>query len=218
MTLRTPRHASVTTLLGLAALILALAWATGGAHAQQATLRVDPARQELEEKGEEFTVDVVVEDVTNLAGFQFSLEFDSGVLKAETPELGPFLESTGREANCPNLETLDGIVRVVCVTVAPPVSLGGTEGAEGTGILATIAFTGKGGGETTLELHEVQLVEAEVDEKDRPLQIPVTTEDGWVKVPSGGFPWVLWGPVIGVGAVVIIAALGFGATRARSKA
>lgn len=80
-------------------------------------------------------------------------------------------------------------------------------GADGTGVLATVTFTATGKGETSLSLQDVKLVQAEIDEAGAPIVIPAGTEDGKVTVAAGdGFAWLLWAPVIGVGAILIAAA------------
>jgi hypothetical protein len=89
-------------------------------------------------------------------------------------------------------------VRIVCVTLGeqPP-------GPEGAGTLYSLVLTPKATGSTTLGLNRVVLSNPPGDEiasSAQPLDVEV--EGG-----GGGINWAIWGPVIGVSALVIIAAV-----------
>lgn len=188
----------------VAAVAIVLNGSTGAA--QETTVRLETPPDEAQLEGPPFTVNVVVDNVVNLAAFQFALQFDPKVLEATAVEEGPFLRSSGREVVCRDEEILAGSATLGCVTLGAPVSLGGTPGADGAGILATVEFIATGKGETSLSLQNVKLVEAEIDEAGAPVVISIVTEDGRVMVAGGGgFPWVLWGPVIG-GVVLVVSA------------
>jgi hypothetical protein len=205
-------------LLGLVVL-LALAGLGGAAVAQgdRALMSVEPpttsADEPMKQGGEDFQVDIVVDNVTNLAAFQFSLEYDPSIIEYKDVKEGPFLGSTGREVHPldPRIEQ-DGMerLRFSCVTLGPPVSVSGVAGPDGSGVLATITFSPVGGGETPLELTEGVLVAAEIDEQGRPVEIDTAVESASLEVtsPGDGFNWTLWGTVIGlVAAVVVVGAV-----------
>lgn len=201
-------------LLGLVVL-LALAALGGAAVAQgnRALMSVEPpttsADEPIKQGGEDFQVNVVVDNVTNLAAFQFSLEYDSSIIKYKDVKEGPFLGSSGREVHSldPRIEQKDGLERLSfsCVTLGPPVSVGGVAGPNGSGVLATITFSPIGGGETPLDLSEGILVAAEIDEQGAPVEIEAAVQGASLHViGGGGIAWALWGPVIGVVAVVVV--------------
>jgi len=184
---------------------IALNGTTGAA--QETTVRLEAPAEKVRLEGPPFTVSVLVDDVVNLAAFQFSLEFDPTVLKATAVEEGPFLGSSGRDVVCGGGEVVAGSASLACVTLGAPVSLGGVPGADDAGVLAVVEFTAAGEGETSLGLQKVKLVEAEIDEAGAPIVIPIATEDGKVTVAAGdGFAWLLWGPVIAGVVLFVIAA------------
>ena len=200
-------------LLGLV-ILLALAALGGAAVAQgnRALMSVVPpttsADEPIKQGGEDFQVNVVVDNVTNLAAFQFSLEYDSSIIKYKGVQGGPFLGSSGREVHSldPRIEQ-DGLGKISfnCVTLGPPVSVGGVAGPNGSGVLATITFSPIGGGDTPLDLSEGILVAAEIDEQGAPVEIETAVQGASLHViGGGGIAWALWGPVIGVVAAVVV--------------
>ena len=98
------------------------------------TMRLDPALVEVEGlAGETFSIDVLIEDVTNLGGFEFELHFDDSIANLDI-QLGPFLGSEGGDVNCINNVGL-GIAVLGCVRLgAPP-------GPSGAGVVAVLNFT-----------------------------------------------------------------------------
>jgi len=196
------------SLLGVAVLVACLA---GAALAQgnQARMSVEPPEESLKEGGPEFKVNIVVDDVTNLAAFQFSLSYDPSIIQYVGVTEGPFLGSTGREPQCTEPHVQTGQPETLsfnCATLGPPVSLKGTAGPDGSGVLAEVTFAPVGGGTTPLDLKAGILVAAELDAQGRPAQIETAVQGATLDVAStgGGISWVLWGPVIGVVAVVVV--------------
>jgi hypothetical protein len=188
-----------------AAMGIALNGTTG--VAQQTTVSLETPGDKVKLEDPAFTVSLVIDNVENLAGFQFSLEFDATVLEATAVEEGPFLGSSGREVMCGGAEVAPGNASLLCVSVGPTVSQGGVAGPDGGGVLAVVNFIAVGEGETALGLRNVSLVEAEVDEAGMPIGIAAASVDGTMSVAGGGgFAWVLWGPVIAVGAVLVVSA------------
>ena len=98
------------------------------------TVRIAPASQQAP-MGQQFVVNVAIDNVVNLGAFQFTLNFNPGVLRYVSTEMGPFLTSTGRVASCPISDSGQGIVRLGCITYGAKPA-----GPSGSGILATITF------------------------------------------------------------------------------
>ena len=196
------------SLLGVAVLVACLA---GAALAQgnQARMSVEPPEESLKEGGPEFKVNIVADDVTNLAAFQFSLSYDPSIIQYVGVTEGPFLGSTGREPQCTEPYVQPGQPETLsfnCATLGPPVSLKGTAGPDGSGMLAEITFLPVGGGTTPLDIKGGILVAAELDAQGRPAQIETAVQSATLDVAStgGGISWALWGPVIGVVAAVVV--------------
>jgi len=196
------------SLLGVAVLVACLA---GAALAQgnQARMSVEPPVEPIKEGGPEFKVNIVADDVANLAAFQFSLSYDPSIIQYVGVTEGPFLGSTGREPQCTEPYVQPGQPETLsfnCATLGPPVSLKGTAGPDGSGMLAEITFLPVGGGTTPLDIKGGILVAAELDAQGRPAQIETAVQSATLDVAStgGGISWALWGPVIGVVAAVVV--------------
>jgi len=168
------------------------------AQAQGATVRIEIPSERPKVGGEPFSVNVVVDDVTNLGAFEFQLTYDPSVVGLQDFKEGPFLGSSGRRVECLPPRTAEGSLHFTCVT------LGATpDGPTGSGVLATLTFQPVGAGTSALHLEQVVLA----DPPANPL--PAQAEDASVTVgqtQEGGFRWVLWGPVIGGVGVALAAA------------
>jgi len=179
-------------LVGLAALLPALA-GQQQMSAQGTVVRLQTPAQEIREDSGSFEVLVMVENATNLGAFQFTLGFDPSKLRFEGVSGGPFLGSSGRQMQCPDPKVTKGSVSFICVTLgaSPP------EGAAGTGQLATVVLSPRNDGTSPLTLSDVKLVSPPGD------LMPSASEDASMVILPGpsGFPWLVWGPVIGVGAL-----------------
>jgi hypothetical protein len=198
-------------LLGVAVLSVSIAGAAL-AQSDQPRMSVEAPTQEVKKGDANIQVNVVADGVTNLAAFQFSLSYDSSVIKYVNVEGGSFLGSTGREMQCPEPKVDSGNPEVLtfnCVTLGPPPSVpGGTEGASGSGVLATVTFSPIGGGTTPLDLREGRLIAAELDAKGMPAEMATTVQSGTLDVAGGsGLSMAVLGAVIGV-VVVVVAGLG----------
>ena len=99
-------------------------------------------------------VTILTSDVKNLAAFQFGLQYNPSILKYMGVKEGTFLGSSGRQVNCPDPRvSQDGQLEKLqfnCVTLGPPVSVGGVAGPNGSGVLAVVTFSPVGGGNTPL--------------------------------------------------------------------
>jgi hypothetical protein len=175
--------------------ILAILAAAHTAQGQGATVRLEAPSKGLKVGGEPFDVAVVVDDVTNLGAFEFQLTYDQGIVELQDVQNGPFLASSGRQVNCLPPDKAPGTVLLRCVT------LGATpDGPNGSGTLATVTFRALGAGTSPLHFGHVILT-------DPPANILASgTEDASVTIEpkQGGFRWVVWGPVIGAVAVVLV--------------
>jgi hypothetical protein len=194
--------------LGFVLVLGTLGLASAQENLPRVVVQVPGDEIEVKEGGEDFQIDILAEDVENLAAFQFSLSYDSSIINYVKVEEGPFLGSSEREPKCldPRLEPGDPeVLRFNCVTMGPPVSEGGPAGAEGSGVLAMVTFSPVGGGETPLEQLEGRLVAADINETGVPIELETTVVSASLEVASsGGSSWLLWGPIIGVGALVLI--------------
>ena len=160
--------------------MVALTIADAIALAQQnPTLRIEPVRSTVT-VGQGFTVSVVIDEASDLGGFQFDLRYISATVTADDVTLGDFLGSTGRDIIKlgAKIDNDDGKITFGAA------SFGINPGPDGTGTLALITFTGQEEGESDLEFQRVRLA----DTSGNP-QTP-TVEHGWVRVvtprPVGG--------------------------------
>jgi Cohesin domain len=216
------RLGSGLSLLGAAIVLASL---SGGVTAQtnQARMFVEAPTEQVKKGDADFKVDIVADNVSNLAAFQFSLTYDPSVIKYVSVEGGSFLGSTGREEQCldPNIDGGNPeMLRFNCVTLGPPVSVQGAKaGASGSGVLATVTFSPIGGGTTALDLTEGRLIAAALDAQGNPAEVSTAVENSTLTVGStgGGVPWMLLGPVIGVVAAVVVVGLVLFIVRLRAR-
>ncbi|NOX63920.1 MAG: hypothetical protein GXP42_18545 [Chloroflexi bacterium] len=87
--------------------------------------------------GGDISVDLMIQDVTDMASFEVSLAFDATIVQVNSVTLGDFLSSSGRTASLlgPNIDNGAGRVSFGAFT------FGSAPGANGSGVLATITFT-----------------------------------------------------------------------------
>lgn len=108
----------------------------------------------VQAKGEfsaDFTVQVMIENVTDLGYFQFTLEYDPGVVLAKGAVLGDFLGSTGRSTSGlgPRFDNSKGTLTFGGFSFGTP------KGPDGKGVLAEVTFTGLARGVSPLRLKNV---------------------------------------------------------------
>ena len=97
------------------------------------TMRLDPALLEIAGNGgETFSIDVLIDDVPDIGGFEFQLNFDDSIANLVI-QLGPFLESEGAEVTCINNVGL-GVAVLGCVT------LGAATARSARGVVAVLEF------------------------------------------------------------------------------
>ena len=173
-----PRYVCLIILLALA-LLPTLAMAAPSLSPDQAklalqgpTVRIDPA-ESVVRAGQTFTVSVMIEEASDLGGFEFTLLFVTTTVTADSVTVGDFPGSTGRTvipAVGPTIDNQAGKASLGVVTV------GSASGPSGTGILATVTLTAQGSGESPLDLQDVLVVDTKAERKT------TTVEDGVVRV------------------------------------
>jgi hypothetical protein len=110
------------------------------APASGTTIKLDPSTISLPAVGNTFTIDIKVENVEDLGGFQFDVTYTPAVVTVENNNdvtLGSFLGSTGRTASAvgPSVDNNAGKVTFGGFSFGTPAGPGGS------GVLATITFT-----------------------------------------------------------------------------
>ena len=143
-----------------------------------AVMRIDPASQSVG-PGAAFSVTVMIKDVINLGAFEFELTHSSTVLSATDVVTGSFLGSTGRSVFPVGPTYGTGSVNYGAFSLPPP-----SDGPNGDGVLATIAFQTTFVGTSTLHLQNVTVTDPDG------VEIPTSTEDGEVTVGTAPGPSV----------------------------
>jgi len=222
---REHKRTYLCALIGALALVATLAALAGTSSAQdntaKMTVQAPSSDQVIKEGGPDIDVDILASDVHNLAAFQFSLQYNSSILKYVGVKEGTFLGSSGRDVNCLDPRVTNSgkteLLQFNCVTLGPPVSLGGKAGPDGSGVLATVTFSPKGGGNAALDLSDAMLVAAEIDSAGMPVSITTSAASSSLDVigTGGGFPWLII--CFAVGAVVVIGAIGGGLVLVRRR-
>lgn len=141
--------------------------------AAQATVFVSPAAYTVLSVGSTFSVNVSVQGVQNLYGWEFKLYYSNRILNGTSAVEGPFLKSGGANtffvlANfTDNYSATQGQVNLLCLRT------GEVSGVDGNGTLATITFISTStNGPETLHLADVKLSDPNA------AQIPSATVDG----------------------------------------
>lgn len=236
------RNVRLLALLPLAAMIaLTIAFPARAQETPEATPEETGTRvrlnlpEEVVTVGQEFVVEVLIEDVEHLAGFDFTIEYDPSLVEPVeeadvTPipgdgaagriqlrgEVGEFLAASERGENllCNTPFALEGgtgnAVLASCATLGPPPCAGGLAGASGSGLLGRVFFKAKAAGTTTLLLTDpTNLILDDPQPCDGlAVEIPHSSEGAVVQLVGGddGFPWLIVG-IIAVVAVVLIGGL-----------
>jgi len=140
----------------------------------QAKVKISPASKRIALSGGTFTVDIVAEDITNLAAYQVELTYNPTIVHVTAVTQGPFLGSTGRTVSpvSPNIDNNAGRV------VFGAFTFGTQPGVNGTGVLATITFQPRARGTSPLHLQNVQVADPNSS------LLSATTEDGQVELVS----------------------------------
>jgi len=142
------------------------------------TVKIDPPEKTVD-SGSTFTVDVAIEDASDLGAFEFELTYDPTCVNTVSPcddavTLGPFLGSTGRGViplgpNCESGSVTFGAS-----------SYGANPGPNGDGVLATITFkSGMNQCDSPLHLQNVIVTDTAGNTQS------ISTDDGIVHVEPG---------------------------------
>lgn len=150
--------------------------------AQDTSVLLSPASAEVD-VGNTTTVDIRIENVTNLYGAEVHLSFDPALLEVEDSDEdmaevqvqpGSFLAPDFTAQNRVDLEA--GTIDFAISQMAP------TEAVSGSGVLATITFKGKASGTSDLNFSSVTLSDQGGEEID------AGSQNGSVTVNSGETP------------------------------
>ena len=102
--------------------------------------------------GDTFTLDILAENITDLAGWQFDIVFDPTILEAVNVSEGDFLKTDGGSTFFQS-GSIDNAAGKITGLNAARLS---AQGATGTGSLLQVNFKAKSGGETKLTLQNLQ--------------------------------------------------------------
>ena len=167
--------------------------------AQQTTVRIVPASQTVPNVGLTFSVNVTVENVENLYGYEFKLYYPNDVLNGTGVTEGPFLKTGGIPTLFSVAKFTDhynathGLSNVLCLRMQ-----GDAPGVNGSGTLATITFKSTAtNGPRILHLADIKLSDP------TPASIPFTAADGEVTVVPE-FPIALVLPLLIVSTLLAI--------------
>ena len=102
--------------------------------------------------GDTFTLDILAEDVLDMAGWQFDIAFDPTVLEAVNVSEGNFLKTGGATTFFQGGSINNAAGKITGLNSARI----SAQGVTGTGTLLQVNFKAKSGGETKLELQNFQ--------------------------------------------------------------
>jgi Cohesin domain len=136
---------------------LALALLAGSASATSLSFSSGPPVVRV---GDAFALDVQVDDVAGLYGFQFDLLFDPTIVRAVDVAEGPFLTSGGAATSFApgDIDNTFGTVLFTGNTL-----LGPAPGASGSGVLARLTFQALAEGRSPLAFGNVVLLDAALE-------------------------------------------------------
>jgi PKD repeat protein len=146
----------------------------GTASLEETVVSVDPLASTCN-VGQSFNIDVTIANVTNLYSWQFNMTFNPSILNVTNVQHGPFLGTAGPATLKlpPVIDNINGWVFVseMFFLPLPP------EGANGSGVLATVTFDVKGVGVTLLNFVD-ELVKLYEFLEGNNVPIPHVTVDG----------------------------------------
>ncbi len=176
-----------------------------------ALLRLDAPVEKIE-VGDEFEVQVLVEDVEHLGAFDFAISYNPDLLSFKAiRDAGAMLTADEqRDLVCVDPIEQEKKVLISCVARTLPACIGGEVGSSGSGLLGRIIFKAESSGTAPLALTDpTDLVLDDVQPCDPAeglaVVIPHEREDASVEIAgSDSFPWVTVGVIAGVAAVVVV--------------
>ena len=153
---RSVRFLGPIGILGVGLLIAAAAVSSNGGTvgAQTAVMKVVPASQTVDISDGNFTVDIVIEDVSNLGSFEFKVKIDPAIIRLVGVEEGPFLGSTERQTHCQSPIYLQPVTGAAADTLDFGCATTGRDIAapSGSGTLATVTFAPRRNGTSLIAL------------------------------------------------------------------
>ncbi len=204
--------------------VLSIAMAgVGTASPASPVISLEP-KDNTTEVGEEFTVDIVVADITeeeSLYGWECRITFNPRVINAVNATEGSFLEDTGYETIWlpPNINNTLGTIDTGALLM-PSIEWDGfpPNGAVGSGNLATITFKGVGQGSSDLDFKDKEDTELHTVKGEPPNQydypIDHTAKGGSFSNAGPSIPLSLIAGVVVVAAVCVVAVFYFRRKRA----
>jgi len=174
------KHNGITGVtLGMSVLFVLVALTpTHAGTVQQTLVYVSPATYTVSDVGSSFSVNISIQNVTNLYGWEFKLYYPNGVLNGTAVTEGAFLKSGGVNTFFIVADFTDGynatqgLASLACLRITPDMT-----GVDGNGVLATITFnTTSNAGPESLHLADVNLSDPNVT------KIPYIKVDGEVTV------------------------------------
>lgn len=138
-------------------LLIALLLGAASAQASAAPVLSISATPNPAVRGSTVDLSVLIGDISDLYGYQFSLSFDPSVLRATGVTEGAFLGSGGNTAS--GYESIDNASGTVSFVYN--VLLGPTAGVSGSGALAHIRFDVIGVGTTPLTFSDTAFLDAD---------------------------------------------------------
>jgi hypothetical protein len=171
---------SMKRLMLAASLFLIIAVLTlAHANVRETLVHVSPETYTVPSIGSAFSVNISVQSVTNLKGWEFKLYYPNSLLNGTTVREGPFLQQGGVSTYFLVAEFRDdfnetqGVAYVSCLRLGDPDAFG----VDGDGVLATVNFTSiSNGGPESLHLVDVKLSDPNAT------KIPFVKVDGEVTV------------------------------------
>ncbi|HWB95568.1 MAG TPA: cohesin domain-containing protein [Bryobacteraceae bacterium] len=150
------------------ALLLSLLLLAGTTYAFSDTISVSPASSDVM-VGQAFTVDIDIDDISDLFAYQFTLTFDPAVLAADSIVEGDLFAGTGNSFFLPG--TIDNSAGSIAFTADTLLS---GPGVDGPGTLAIATFTAIGTGTSSFDFpdSDLFLVDSSLN------QIAVTSSSG----------------------------------------
>ena len=139
------------------------------------TIRVEPVSQ-IVPTNSLTTVDIVVDNVSNLGSFQFTLSYNSSASILQALDVGPFLGSTGRSVVCLPATIAAGQVELACATLGAVLP-----GPSGSGVLATATYLNFAPGSSPQHLSDPILADITGVSLS-----PIVMQDGLIEVISAG--------------------------------
>jgi len=155
---------------------------TGLAQGTSTTICLEPSFPLIDDVGDTVTVDIRIEDVTDLYGIDVRLSFDPALLEAQDADGDPAngVQIQGGSFPAPNFRVKNeadngaGTVWYAVSQMSP------TEPISGTGVVASVTFQGLTAGISPVEFTYQKMVKRNGD------PIPATTEDGEIEIGAAG--------------------------------